>query len=565
MSSNSIDLPAEGAFLKGKSSDRLVVILHAYNQTPQRMGQLAGAVRTWLPDSDILVPALPFSIFSFADPEQVANEVIARIDTLTTENYGEILLIGHSIGAVLARKVWVAAHGMTSGNGSNAQPRPWAAKIVRIVQLAALNRGWMISSALNPRDRVYWTLGKLWGNFCCHALGRDPLIFGFQRGAPFLTLTRLQCLQLQQSLGSNAPMVVQLIGSVDDMVAPTDNVDLATGAAFAYIEVNDVTHEGIVDVTPASREALHQAICGRPGDIAALALNPTDVYDLHAEDDDYDLHRPPRPNRKVKHVVFVIHGIRDRGFWTRRIARVMRTQARLDGDFCKTVTSTYGFFAMGPFLLPWVRREKVHWLLDQYVTVKSLYPDALISYIGHSNGTYLLAKAMTLCPAINIERAIFAGSVVRSDFEWHHFMGGRIKAVVNYVATRDWVVAIFPNGLQAMGQDLGGAGHNGFEDKQAVNVRYIDGSHGAALASEHWREMSDFIFTGDVPSQGLVTEQDCSVKRLGAWAPFICVFLVVAVVLVFLAILMQFSPANLGWLALLLVLTTAIKIIVTKL
>ncbi|MGR9145684.1 alpha/beta fold hydrolase (plasmid) [Rhizobium leguminosarum] len=561
-----IEIPAEGAFIPGENPTFLVVLLHAYDQTPARMGQLASAVRTWRPDCDILAPALPLSVFSLADPERVAQTIMSEISAVEQQHHQRIVLIGHSIGAVLARRVWAASHGVSVGSEPLRMPQSWASKIDRIVQLAALNRGWIISSALNPWDRIRWSLGKLWGNVCRHAFGRDPLIFGFHRGAPFLTSTRLQCLDLQRRLGHNGPLIVQLIGTVDDMVAPTDNVDLATGTSFSYIEVEGVSHEGIADVSPGSGEAIRRAVCGTPADVAAVALDPADVFDIHTSDvDDFDLQAPPLSDATVTEVVFVIHGIRDRGFWTRRIARAIRTQASARGLRCRTVTSTYGFFAMGPFLLPWIRRDKVQWLLDQYVTAKSLYPNAAVSYVGHSNGTYLLAKAIELCPALVINRAVFAGSVVRSDFGWKTYVGNQVAGIVNYVATKDWVVAIFPNGLQTLGQDLGGAGHNGFSDQNVANVRYVEGDHSAALEARHWNEMSEFIFEGIVPTPNCEVLQEASVISLGKASLLIWLLLVALSAGLFAWILSHFSFADLVWLAFFLLASFAVKTAVTKL
>jgi hypothetical protein len=59
----------------------------------------------------------------------------------------------------------------------------------------------------------------------------------------------------------------------------------------------------------------------------------------------------------------------------------------------RTVTSSYGFFPMGPFVLKAERRKRTGWLMDQYVTAKAAYPNAVFSFIGHSNGTYLAASA----------------------------------------------------------------------------------------------------------------------------------------------------------------------------
>ena len=103
---------------------------------------------------------------------------------------------------------------------------------------------------------------------------------------------------------------------------------------------------------------------------------------------------------------------------------------------------------MLPFILPWVRQEKVEWLMDEYVGAKARYPNASFSYVGHSNGTYLLARALRDYPAVRFRNVLFAGSVVRRDYRWDQAIrAGQVICVVNMVATSDWVVAIFPSGL----------------------------------------------------------------------------------------------------------------------
>src|SRR5437762_14376361 len=38
-------------------------------------------------------------------------------------------------------------------------------------------------------------------------------------------------------------------------------------------------------------------------------------------------------------------------------------------------TPTYGYFAMLPFVLPWIRRQKVEWFMDQYVSARAQFPN----------------------------------------------------------------------------------------------------------------------------------------------------------------------------------------------
>ena len=72
---------------------------------------------------------------------------------------------------------------------------------------------------------------------------------------------------------------------------------------------------------------------------------------------------PQKPRDDVKHVIFVIHGIRDVGYWTNKIARRVQDIARTAAPpkVYAPETSNYGYFAMFPFLLPARRREKVEW------------------------------------------------------------------------------------------------------------------------------------------------------------------------------------------------------------
>jgi len=128
---------------------------------------------------------------------------------------------------------------------------------------------------------------------------------------------------------------------------------------------------------------------------------------------------PPKPNRDVTDVVFVIHGIRDKEFWTQKIARRIKIEAvELETRIFASRTETYGYFAMLPFMSRIVRQRKVEWLMDRYAEARACYPRAVFHYVGHSNGTYLAAQALRDYPAARFTNIVFAGSVVRRDYDW---------------------------------------------------------------------------------------------------------------------------------------------------
>jgi len=111
-------------------------------------------------------------------------------------------------------------------------------------------------------------------------------------------------------------------------------------------------------------------------------------------------------NPNITDVVFVIHGIRDTGYWTHKIARKVVALGRKESRQFETETSTYGYFPMLHFLLFARRRAKVEWLMDQYTEDKAKYPNAQFSFMGHSNGTYLLAKALEVYPSWRFKNVV---------------------------------------------------------------------------------------------------------------------------------------------------------------
>jgi pimeloyl-ACP methyl ester carboxylesterase len=223
--------------------------------------------------------------------------------------------------------------------------------------------------------------------------------------------------------------------------------------------------------------------------------------------------------------VFVIHGIRDRGFWTQKIARKAMAEAAGAKRVARSMTMSYGYLAMLPFVMPWVRRDKVRWLMDRYADCRALYPAAKFHYVGHSNGTYLVARALRDYRAARFQRIVLAGSVIRTDYDWRSVIvgGNQAEAVLNYVASGDWVVAVFPHGLSPFpGLDLGGAGHFGFDQlagpgvgtqaprissvdiggATSYQVYYVGGGHGAGIKESQWDDIAKFVVHGKPPSIG---------------------------------------------------------------
>ncbi|MGF1522202.1 MAG: esterase/lipase family protein [Leptolyngbyaceae cyanobacterium] len=535
---------------------KLVVLLHAYTASAQNFCHVCRTIDRELDSPHILIPEFPAGLFSTANPLVIVRDVVRLIDCLDKERmFKEIILVGHSLGALLARQVYVCACGETEKApfekelADFRQAREWVEKVNRIILLAAMNRGWQISHHLSPLNVLAQSAGVILGNLMT-LVGRKPLIFKIRRGAPFITQLRIQWLAMHNG---NA-LTVQLLGSVDDIVSPDDNIDLVTGKDFVYLDVPKTGHSSIIvmDKTPEG---------SKRADIFIRALKESHKKLRNSQNipDDQLL---PGPFPHIKNVIFVIHGIRDRGFWTKKIAR--RIRALGSNQAYATETSTYGYFPMLPFLLPFYRRNKVEWLMDQYTENLALYPKAEFHYVGHSNGTYLLAKALQEYPSCRFKHVVFAGSVVRTDYGWSdRFSKHQVEKVLNFVATGDWVVAFFPKLFQVLRwQDLGSAGHDGFKFKEnrsgnfiefdqsrtIVQVQYIQGDHGAALKEENWDAIANFILSGQVgqshlPQSLLKNRQELFIALVGK-APYLVWIIIFLFVIGIGRIILSFDLAE---------------------
>lgn len=597
----------------GEARDHLIVLVHAYSGAKDRLACVRKAIRYITKNdigvnADIYTPELPFQKKRVCtdEAESIVAGLVDDIDVLVNDRlqngggYGTITLVGHSFGAVLARKIAIVAFGEQK-DGKSYRPAPfeaklerfrparsWAGSIKRIVLLAGMNRGWSASSAMDWKTTVWFGVLQLIGETL---YGGRPTLLQIRKGAPFLVQTRLQWLALMDpKYGQRHKIVtVQLLGTGDDLVSPDDNVDYSVDLfggddRYFYVEVAHSNHGNIVKMgkegpseTQTERDERRDKFCfalaAEPEELAPPASIPREQMADNL---------PPEPDDGVTDLVFVMHGIRDKGFWTQKIARTIKkvvTEQTAAGSESAPIektkqaasgqesgsegkkrkfeswTESYGYFAMLPFVFHTVRQRKVEWLMDRYAEARARYPRATFHYVGHSNGTYLAARALECYPAARFERIVFAGSVVRRDYKWHMRMKPefnddrpQVVSVLNYVATRDWVVALFPKGLQPWRRfNLGSAGHDGFNEASKTgpvyNAEYIVGSHGAGHEEPHWKDIAQFIVSGKPPKHQAPawSEDQSTFCRYLGFASWLLFPLVVAVILAFGIVLFAFD------------------------
>lgn len=487
--------------------------------------------------------------------------------------YERLLLVGYSASAVIARKVAIVVHGETAEapfvQELKGLERTWAGSIERIILLAGMSNGWAPEIARDWFQAAWWTLGSGYCVLLSMLRLPVPTLYAMRRGQPFIIQTRLEWLALTRSnrlaerraaharelrrlegrfsASEVLPpiFVVQLLGAIDDLVSPDDAVDIVVhkndGASFVLIETPDTTHHAAIRMRKPElrqRQILEDALSGGFGpeakslsdvcrefaltDQARFLLLTKSVSDDLDELKKFAIRHthmadtlPATPDDKVTDVIFVIHGIRDKGFWTQKIARAVKEEGERGKRMFRSFTGTYGYFAIFPFVAPWVRHWKTGWLMDQYVLMRALYPSAKFSYVGHSNGAYLLARALLHYPAAKFHHVVFAGSVVRCDYPWIALLPdksenrpGQVDKILNYVATQDWVVAIFAKAFQTFAAfDIGSAGYDGFDEHKRQTrhpnlheAKFIVGTHEAGIREAHWKDIARFIVNGAPPT-----------------------------------------------------------------
>src|SRR3954463_6425266 len=103
-------------FKRGRARTDLFVVLHAFCGSPDGLGAVCSAIGDAYPDADIYAPRMPYAggvgWLCRRDATEVVRDLIETIDqivedrqSLEPSQYRSINFIGHSMGAVLARKL----------------------------------------------------------------------------------------------------------------------------------------------------------------------------------------------------------------------------------------------------------------------------------------------------------------------------------------------------------------------------------------------------------------------------------------------------------------------------
>jgi predicted alpha/beta hydrolase family esterase len=372
---------------KGVKSDSLVVLLHGM-AGPESISTLKKLVRGQFPDADILTSSYSASLVSNIDPYRLTNTIEQRIHEADQQaKYEKIILVGHSLGAVLLRKALVWGLGAEQDRapkfGSKGR-RSWPDKTVRFISLAGINRGWSLDP--KPANLSYpkFILAHI-GVFIAELTGTGDLLLATRRGAPFISDLRVQWIQLarQQVYKGGLrklPLSIHLIGDIDDVVTRDDSQDLAAAKDARFITLLNTGHVNLVTDLMSGNDASERLRQIKNALILPEEELPFDKLPVDNED------------TQIERVIYILHGIRDYGTWGERL------RAEIEKNAPRSVAVTppkYGYFPMLSFIVFPDRQRNVRRFMDEYTENLARYPHAeVFDFVGHSNGTYILASAL---------------------------------------------------------------------------------------------------------------------------------------------------------------------------
>jgi hypothetical protein len=177
-----------------------------------------------------------------------------------------------------------------------------------------------------------------------------------------------------------------------------------------------------------------------------------------------------------KHVVILVHGIRDFAGWQSVIREALKKKG-----FTVELTN-YMRLDLLRFLLPtgFFRRQIIDKVWNQIEYARKRHPDAVFSIIAHSFGTYVVAEILREKFTMQAERVIFCGSVLRYDFPFEQ-IDGRFKGeIINEVGTADpW-----PALAESVTTGYGAAGTFGFRRPGVRDRWHNRATHGYFLTAE---------------------------------------------------------------------------------
>ncbi|WP_417408378.1 caspase family protein [Hoeflea sp.] len=186
----------------------------------------------------------------------------------------------------------------------------------------------------------------------------------------------------------------------------------------------------------------------------------------------------------IKQIVILLHGIRTRAWWQGTLTTLIESETD-----SIVIPIKYGRFDLFRFILPFyfLKNPTISKIEKRIEDTIDQFPDAKITIIAHSFGTYALSEILFRNPRIRLNRIVLCGAIIRNDFPWDRLYSqiadtNSRSSIINECGLRD----IWPLAAQSLTWGYGSSGVDGF-GTVGVRDRFHDLGHSDFLTEEFAR------------------------------------------------------------------------------
>jgi hypothetical protein len=180
--------------------------------------------------------------------------------------------------------------------------------------------------------------------------------------------------------------------------------------------------------------------------------------------------------REGDHLVVLVHGINTRALWFGTVKPALE-----DAGFI-VAPAGYELYGVIRFLLPFerLRRRATARVTTKIRLARQLHPDAKMSVIAHSFGSFVIARILESEFDLRWHRIILCGSVVSEDLRLEQFLERFDAPIINEIGTRDF----FPALARSITWGYGSVGSYGFQSPAVTDRWHAGFLHSDFLTQE---------------------------------------------------------------------------------
>ncbi|QDV25287.1 lipase family protein [Aureliella helgolandensis] len=184
----------------------------------------------------------------------------------------------------------------------------------------------------------------------------------------------------------------------------------------------------------------------------------------------------------IEEVVVLVHGIRTFANWQPLVVRILEEIPGI-----KVVPIKYGYLDAIRFWCPFTRSGPIDDVRREVQNARRKHPNAQLSVIAHSFGTYAITSLLRDNPDLHLNRLLLSGSIVSRSFRWDYVDGRLAHDVINDYGTRD----VWPVLAKCLSWGYGDTGRHGFGRAASVRDRGHAYSHSdffnEAFVRTYWK------------------------------------------------------------------------------